>query len=70
MDELSERIFEKYEAWKLKRAAVDEFMSELTVDGFGDMGEIEAAIEAMRAAWREFEEAIAPRLREGSKISP
>jgi hypothetical protein len=66
MDELSARILEKYEAWKVCRGAVDELMDELR-DGPGDTAEINRAIEAMREAWRQFEREIAPRLRRGSR---
>lgn len=65
MDEAWARMLEKYAAWKVARGEVDTLMKDLRGDGLGDMEEINGAIDVMRAAWREFEDAGEPMLRRG-----
>lgn len=61
MDEQSEAMFLKYEAWKVKRSAVDQFMEEAR-DGLGDPEALMFTITEMRQAWSEFESVSASRL--------
>lgn len=61
MDEQSEAMFLAYDAWKVKRSAVDELMEEAR-DGLGDPEALMLAITEMRQAWSEFESVSASRL--------